>query len=268
MAVFQPKRREIPQPKIGGGSSGISQLLAYQLGQEKSKQQQAQMPENSVITSATDPYSGLKRETPESVSKRKFGKEDIQVMGASDDFTKSRDYIIGEIDKDPSGFAEAFKKANVSIPGLTFGKQSRGNILGFPTTYGSEKAINIQRSLDNMSDLLLRLRSGAQINEQEFDRLRSLMPTYKDISVPLGEDGVTTYPTIRTSLNNFEDSLSKAKQRAIEGGFFNEEAWTNQKTPTSPVPNMPGYQASGQSRSTNKDESLMEEEVVKRLLGA
>lgn len=228
--VFTPKSTSISAPNIGsGGGSGIGTLLGYMIAQQKGQGLQGQLGNDTTVTGGTDPVTGAKFQTPESISKRKYGKEDIQIMGASDTFTRSRDYIIEKMDEDPEKFSEAFKKANVAIPGLTWGKQARGNLFGVPTTVGSELAINLQRELDNMSDLLLRLRSGAQINEQEFQRLRGLLPTYKDITVPLSEDGSTTFPTIRKSLNDFERDLSIAKKRAIEGGYFNEDLWVDNK---------------------------------------
>jgi len=41
----------------------------------------------------------------------------------------------------------------------------------------SEKAAYFMRSINDMSDALLRARSGAQINEQEYSRLRKLVPS-------------------------------------------------------------------------------------------
>lgn len=217
-----------------GSSAGVATLLGYMLGQQKSLAGQAQVP-GEVPVGRTDPLTGVRTETPESVSRRKYTKEDVSALSASDAFTRSRDFIISAINKDPIKFRESFAKANINIPGLTQ-PQTRGNIKGYPTVAGDQLAINIQRELDNMSDLLLRLRSGAQINEQEFQRLRGLLPTYKDITVEVGENG-ETFPTIRRSLNQFENDLAIAKKRTIQGGYYDAQFWEDQPS-SSPIPGM------------------------------
>ena len=48
----------------------------------------------------------------------------------------------------------------------------------FPFQVGSKEAQNYKLVLDDMSDRILRLRSGAQINEREYQRLRKLLPRF------------------------------------------------------------------------------------------
>lgn len=48
----------------------------------------------------------------------------------------------------------------------------------FPFQAGSKEAQNYKLILDDMSDRILRLRSGAQINEREYSRLRKLLPKF------------------------------------------------------------------------------------------
>jgi len=52
-----------------------------------------------------------------------------------------------------------------------------GSMAGAPV---SEQETNFRQSLANVSDLLLRARSGAQINEQEYARLSALLPKATD----------------------------------------------------------------------------------------
>lgn len=62
---------------------------------------------------------------------------------------------------------------------LSADKGFKGQLLatGIPFQPG---AGNLQDELTNISDVLLRARSGAQINEKEYDRLRGLLPRSRD----------------------------------------------------------------------------------------
>lgn len=74
--------------------------------------------------------------------------------------------------------------------------------------------------LQNASDILLRLRSGAQINEREFDRLRSLLPRGRTaISEFLGNPGLA-----RTMLQRFRATAEQMSttRRTKSGGRFSE----------------------------------------------
>lgn len=225
---------DVPDFGSKSRSNALQMLMLRQAMQgHKAKETKDILPDTSVPVEAN--IEGVKWQTPESVSLRKYTKEDVSALSASDAFTRSRNYLLSVMDKDPVKFRESFAKANVNIPGLTQ-PQTRGNIKGYPTVAGDETAINIQRELDNMSDLLLRLRSGAQINEAEFQRLRGLLPTYKDVTVEVGENG-ETFPTIRRSLTQFENDLAIAKQRVIQGGYYDAQSWGDQSN-SSPIPGM------------------------------
>src|SRR3990167_472685 len=143
---------DVPDFGSKSRSNALQMLMLRQAMQgQKAQETKAILPDTSVPTEAT--IEGVKYQTPESVSLRKYTKEDVSALSASDAFTRSRDYLLYVMDKDPVKFRESFAKANVNIPGLTQ-PQTRGNIKGYPTVAGDETAINIQRELDNMSDLL------------------------------------------------------------------------------------------------------------------
>jgi hypothetical protein len=65
-----------------------------------------------------------------------------------------------------------------------------GAIEEFALSYSDPEGVDLSRKIDNLADILLRLRSGAQINPDEYKRLRSLLPK-------LGENP-------QTALLNFE----------------------------------------------------------------
>jgi len=208
----------------------------------RKQQSMSALPQGSIVSELRDPTTGAMYQSPEGISKRKFTQDEIRTMGTSDAWEHHKSYILGEMVNDPKGFEKSFIKATIDIPVLTFGKFQKGNILGYPTTAGDELSINLQRAFDDMSDRLLRLRSGAQINEQEFQRLRGLLPTWRDITVKVGKGGVS-YPTIRKSLDDFGTELYVAKQRAIQGGFYEPDFWgegyqKEEPVTASPIPGM------------------------------
>jgi len=216
-----PKVKEIKLKAGGGGSSRSNPLMALMALQARG---QAGQNPNEVVTGRTDPFTGEKTETPESVEFRRYTVDEIRNLGMSESFKAHSDYINNLIDNDPDTFSKAFAKATVNVPLLTTG-QSKGNILGFPTTMGDEVAINLNRSLADMSDRLVRLRSGAQINHQEYDRLTSLLPSFKDLTVPIDETGTVKFPTIKKALQDFNTELGRVKQRALFGGYYKPEEW-------------------------------------------
>ena len=77
---------------------------------------------------------------------------------------------------------------------------------------GAPGARRMSAALGNASDLLLRLRSGAQINEREFRRLRELLPNGWD--AVMGEPG-----TFEFKMSRYESGLSKVLSRQRNRGF-------------------------------------------------
>jgi len=78
----------------------------------------------------------------------------------------------------------------------------------------SPDTVRVARNIDNVSDILLRLRSGAQINEQELKRLSKLLPK-------IGEG-------VESALNKFKDfrrelmTILRVKAQ-LQPGLFTDE---------------------------------------------
>ena len=224
MQPFNPPQSNIRR-RTGRQAQGQTQGINFIIDQAKSKGLRQELGPDSVVTGGTDALTGSKSITPESVQFRKYTVDEIRAMGTAEAFKANRDFLIDKIDKDPKKFQSSFAKATVNVPFLTKG-HGKGNIMGLPTTMGDEDAINLNRALTDMSDRLLRLRSGAQINQQEYDRLTGLFPSFKDLTVPVDEEtGTITFPTIRRSLDTLSGELQTMKQRAVQGGFYNPEDW-------------------------------------------
>ena len=68
---------------------------------------------------------------------------------------------------------------------------------------------------------LIYLRSGKQINDQEFDRLSATLPSYTDIS----DKNDTSFENLKFKLDNFKSDLDSIKGRLIKGGNYDSNAW-------------------------------------------
>ena len=66
--------------------------------------------------------------------------------------------------------------------------------------------------LKNVQDTLLRMRSGAQINEKEYSRLKALLPVWQDVVA--GEPGV-----VQKKLSTFKNNFSSVLERQRRRGF-------------------------------------------------
>lgn len=82
---------------------------------------------------------------------------------------------------------------------LPFGIGS--NLDEFVISYTDPEGSNVARDLSNVADILLRLRSGAQINEDEYRRLRALLPR-------LGENADTAAQRFRSFRSELAQRLN------------------------------------------------------------
>ena len=239
---FNPPKINISSKRRTGGQRNKLQDLMSRSQAGNQAMEQRPTGEGGVITKFRDPFSNVEVETPESVKFRKYSVDEVRQLGTSEAITRHKDFLTNLLDKDPNSFAKSFGKANVNIPLLT--GRRKGNVLGVPTTLGDEDATNIQRTLEDITDRIIRLRSGAQINVQEEERLRSILPSFKDLTIPVGKTG-ESYPTIRKSLNDIDLELRDIRQRALQGGWYDADAWHE----SGPI--IPGSTA--MSSSTNMD---------------
>ena len=219
---FKPPKINISSKRRTGGQRNKLQDLMSR--SQAGNQALGQRPtgEGGVITKFRDPFSNVEIETPESVKFRKYSVDELRQLGTSEAITRHKEFLTNLLDKDPVAFSKSFGKANVNVPMLT--GRRKGNVLGIPTTLGDEDATYIQRILEDMTDRIIRLRSGAQINVQEEERLRSILPSFKDLFIQVGKTG-ESYPTIRKALNDIELELRDTKQRVLEGGWYDADAW-------------------------------------------
>jgi hypothetical protein len=74
-------------------------------------------------------------------------------------------------------------------------------------SYKDPEGVDVARKLDNLGDILLRLRSGAQINESEYQRLRTLLPK-------LGENPQTALANFRRFNTELLTTLRLGYKRA------------------------------------------------------
>lgn len=122
----------------------------------------------------------------------------------------------------------------------------------FPAQLGDEEAQRLSITQTDLADRLLRLRSGAQINQSEFKRFQKLLPkiTRKD-KIDIEQ------------LNRFKSEFSKIRGRIQSGAVFDEQkkefvlpdgSKASKKTPKS-------------KNLTQKDISQMSDDELKALIG-
>lgn len=94
----------------------------------------------------------------------------------------------------------------------------------------TEEQVKFYAYVRDMKDALLRARSGAQINEQEYARLVAFLP-----------DEYMPAPTFRARLDRFDrevDIITMSKKAALKAGGYGPQQ-PNSKQPTNPVNNDP-----------------------------
>lgn len=210
--------------KASGKSSGQGTLLAYMLSQKK----RDSVPQD--IDKIGQQVGGYKPGAKLSITDRgaeiqqplnaDFTLDESRAIGQSDAFSAHVKYFENAMNEMPREvFISKFKKATTHWPGA-----DRGQVMGFPTTFGDKQAQLLKFALQDMSDRILRLRSGAQINPQEADRLMSLLPTWEDVSDPSDID----FEVIRTKLNQFKNDVENIKNVLKQGGNYNSSLWEGQ----------------------------------------
>ena len=138
------------------------------------------------------------------IKERKLTKQEIGSLNDFDSITKTTSFIRDQIANNPDFLVDA---ARATAP---FG-------MGGIASIGDVDARKILKKLTDASDRLLRLRSGAQINEQEFKRLRSLFPNFGDILTSMK---VGNTELIMSNLEEFETEFANTRARILEGTSF------------------------------------------------
>ena len=101
----------------------------------------------------------------------------------------------------------------------------RATALGHAVAFGDEPTIESYRIVDNLSDQLLRARSGAQINEQEYQRLRNLVPNKTDKP-----------DVFDVKLKSFRNELQRTIARRTGQKSVNEQGGAQQQQPAKAAP--------------------------------
>ena len=143
---------------------------------------------------------------------REFNQDEMKTLNNFDAVKKHTGFLRNSMTSNPEGFKKSFIRANIPFAEL-----------------GSDDALEIKFRINDTADRLLRLRSGAQINNQEFSRLRSLLPNLADISTG-------NFNMINRKLDLFDDEFSLARDRILGGSQFEEGRGI------SPIPGSPGFQ--------------------------
>lgn len=245
----------IAKPKIGGGgNSGMAMLMGMMLGQQQRQnagqgieEVRSQMPNKSFLPGAKASIGReLKIDAPLSED---VTLDEARATSNADAFQAHVQFLDNAMKTWPrQKFVQKFQKATTKI-----GSQTPGSFLGMPTTVGDSEAQLLNFALKDMSDRLLRLRSGAQINEQELQRLSGLLPTFTDVTDPNDTD----YKVIRTKIFSFVNELNGIKDKLLRGQQFDESTkariefdptlWNDLNAPGSEV-NHPVYSAYLQSQ--------------------
>lgn len=241
MAQFKPKSSSLKAPNFKDNNTGLAQLMALMISQQKTGQagQTAQDVANQ-FPDGPPPDTKLKAGDATFPLNPKRSVEEAQSMSGADVINNHIDKIK-QAQGDPDKFRSAFQKA--TFKGL--GK-NKGQVMGMPLTYGDKDAIDLKFSLDDMSNRLLYLFSGKQINEQEMQRLSGTLPSFTDISDPSDN----TFQSLNNKLDTYKLGLDGIKNRLIKGGNYDSKYWegpmgSNPPSPSkSPIPGMPGNTSS------------------------
>ena len=207
---------KVPQMKAPnfGGSSGNPNALAERIFIQN------MLLQNQLDAEKRKP--GLAGETTEAQQQAKLRtrelsqdeRSDLQVF---DTVNKYATELESMMDTNPNRFQEAFAKANMPFDKLV--------------SMGDQDAININRSLGDWADLVLRARSKSQTTEKEFGRIRSFgVPSLRDLTVTQDPTTGETFPTIRRMLKQVKEITNNNKQRIIQGIGY--------ETNSSPIPGM------------------------------
>lgn len=218
------------QFKKDTSSSGIGQLIAMmgiqnklQAQRESSLQQQSESIASapaqvrsvtSMIPGGPPPGSEVTREGIKMPINREMTVEETKAMAGAEAINRHIDFIKG-MQADPT-FRDKFTKATFRVGGSS----EKGQVFGFPTSFGDSDAMKLSFAIQDMSNRLLYLRSGAQINEKEFTRLSRSLPSMTDIS-----DNDPTYSTLNFKLDAFKKDLEAIRNRIMLGGNYDVNFW-------------------------------------------
>lgn len=224
---FTPRPTKVP--KQGGSGNALMNMMLAQsmLGEKTTTQGEA---ENKVIAGAQGQLGSQMRSVQEQFpggrapleSKMKYGDTTIELnpkytvdearsLGMSDSITRGIGYLLEKQKTDPN-FRKNFQTATIRVA-----NPNPGNVGPISTTIGNKDAGIMKDYLKDLSDRILRLRSGAQINEQEMKRMTGLLPTWEDVS-----DNDPSYERMNRKLSTFTREMNDLKQRVVNGRMLDD----------------------------------------------
>lgn len=220
----------------GGGQNALMQFMLSQMMRDKA-------PED--IATIQQQVGGFKPGAKLNITNRgaevqqplnmDFTLDESRAIGQGDAFNAHVKFFEDAMNTMPHDeFVSKFKKASMHFPGA-----DRGQVFGFPTTFGDSKSQLIKFALQDMSDRILRLRSGAQINPQEANRLMALLPTWEDVSDPNDKN----FEVVRTKLYQFNSDVNNIKNILQQGGNYKSDLWEGLGTTNTTVLQHPAYAA-------------------------
>lgn len=263
---YRKRRGSTYKPGASGrssGSRGDSALMGYILGQQQ--REKAGMD----IQNIEQQVGGFKPGAKANITSRgaevtqplvqDFTLDESRAIGQGDAFQAHAQFLEDAMNKlPPETFKSKFKKATMHFPGA-----DRGQVFGIPTTYGDKESQLIKFALQDMSDRILRLRSGAQINPQEANRLMALLPTWEDLSDPNDKQ----FEVVRTKLNQFNSDVNNIKNILQQGGNYKPEFWENLDNQDPNVLQHPAYSNYLKNKQgSQSDISSLQEKLRSRYL--
>ena len=227
MPPFPKLKTSRSSAKVGSipsGSGSMNPLVLFMLKDMYEKKME-QENRNTIGQDAADlnaqtpggapPGTTITREGTKYPVNREYTNEEAKDISGADSITRHINYIKGQMD-DPVKFRNLFTKSTLRIGG-----GEKGKVFGMPMIMGDKEAQKLSFSIKDMENRLIYLRSGKQINDQEFDRLSATLPSYTDIS----DKNDTTFENLKFKLDNFKSDLDSIKGRLIEGGNYDSNAW-------------------------------------------
>ncbi len=209
-----------PQPPSGGGNDLLDAVRKERARRQSSSTQStaglAYAEEAPPEESAQQAPFGTQSQQPRQAS---FGERLNRIRGL---LPPGSTYDIGSLklsgmkERTPQQIAyeDQFKQISESINriGQISHESGQGKFVqaGLPFSPGARI---LKFHLDNAATTLNYLKSGAQINEQEYARLRGLLPSGTDVIASFGED------VVGEKLKYFEDMISRIIQRQASRGW-------------------------------------------------
>jgi hypothetical protein len=215
----------------GGGNSLLNMMMAQSmLGEKQNTMNQAAVEKQGLTTQAAVPQAMgavekigspqgkpfippgtvFKTDVATSPGNRETTVDESKALSGSDMIMRHINYIKSEMDTNPR-FGDIYNKATFRVGA----SGNKGQVAGFPLWFGDKDAAKLNFAIQDLSNRLLYLRSGAQTNEGEFRRLSATLPSWSHIQGMGGDTSV-----LKKMLDDYSFDAQNIKQRIIQGGNY------------------------------------------------